>query len=78
MVAIAATDEEAQRMAGASPFLGDGNMDSYIVGDPQAVAERIGAYVDIGVEHFILRFIDFPRLDSARLFAEEVIPEFTS
>ena len=78
MVGVAATDEEAQRMAGASPFLGDGNMDSYIVGDPQAVAERIGAYVDIGVEHFILRFIDFPRLDSARLFAEEVIPEFTS
>jgi hypothetical protein len=30
--------------------------------------------VDAGVRDFILRFADFPRLDGARLFADEVFP----
>ena len=77
MVAIAETDEEALKIAKESPFLSEENMDAYFVGGPQTIKSKIGEFVDIGVEHFILRFIDFPRLEGARLFAEEVIPGFT-
>lgn len=76
MVAIAETDEEALKMARESPFIGEENMDAYLVGAPQTIKEKIRAFTDNGVKYFILRFIDFPRLDGARLFAEDVIPEF--
>jgi hypothetical protein len=32
------------------------------------------AYVDLGVTHFMLWFLDFPSLDGMRLFAEQVAP----
>jgi len=76
-VAIAETNKEALKMAKESPFIEKENMGSYFIGNPQKIKETIGAFINNGVEHFILRFIDFPRLDGARLFAEEVIPEFT-
>jgi len=76
-VAIAETNKEALKMAKESPFIGKENIGSYLIGTPQKIKEKIGAFVNKGVEHFILRFIDFPQLDGARLFAEEVISEFT-
>ena len=76
MVAIAETDEEALKIAKESPFVGEGDIERYFIGSPQTVKEKIKAFVDIGVKYFILRFLDFPRLDGARLFAEEVVPEF--
>jgi hypothetical protein len=32
--------------------------------------------VEIGVEHFMFLFLDFPSPKGMRLFAEEVIPRF--
>ena len=51
-------------------------MENFIIGDPDAVAEKISEYTELGMEHFILRFLDFPKTDGAKLFAEKVIPNF--
>jgi len=45
-----------------------------IVGTPDIIAERIGEYVSLGVDHFILRFHFGEEMESARLFWDEVRP----
>lgn len=75
MVAIAPTEGEARKLAEASPFYDGANG---LIGTPDQVASQIQAFVDLGVEHFILRFADFPRRDGAELFAREVMPGFRS
>jgi len=76
IVSIAKTSEEARRIAIQSPFAQMGNLENFIIGDPDAIAEKISEYVELGVEHFILRFLDFPKTDGAKLFVEKVIPNF--
>jgi alkanesulfonate monooxygenase SsuD/methylene tetrahydromethanopterin reductase-like flavin-dependent oxidoreductase (luciferase family) len=49
-----------------------------IVGTPTQVAERLGEYVDLGVDLIICHFINGHTLRPVRLFAEEVIPRFGS
>ena len=71
-VAVAGSREEAQRMAQASPFY---NPNGWI-GTPDDVAAKAQSYIDLGVKHFILRFVDFPRMDGAELFVKEVLPRF--
>jgi alkanesulfonate monooxygenase SsuD/methylene tetrahydromethanopterin reductase-like flavin-dependent oxidoreductase (luciferase family) len=72
LVAIAETEAEAKRMAEGSPFRGD----SDIVGTPEQVADQLRRFTDLGVEHFILRFANFPDPAGAELFADTVIPQF--
>ena len=72
-VVIADTDEKALKIAKENPF---GDVARF-VGTVETVKDKIRAFVDIGVKHFILLFVPFPRLEGPLLFAEEVIPEFT-
>ncbi len=72
-VAMAPTAEAAQPLAQASPFYTPGES---IVGTPDEVAAQLRRFTDLGVQHFILRFADFPKKDGIRLFAEAVIPRF--
>ena len=72
-VAVAPTNGAAQRMAQASPFY---DARTSIAGTPDEVAAFLRRFTDLGVQHFILRFADFPKTDSARLFAQEVLPRF--
>jgi alkanesulfonate monooxygenase SsuD/methylene tetrahydromethanopterin reductase-like flavin-dependent oxidoreductase (luciferase family) len=74
-VAVASTSEEARRRAEASPFFQP--RDS-IVGTPDEVAARLQSFIDLGVQHFMLRFADFPRTDGAELFAQKVIPQLAA
>jgi len=46
----------------------------YILGNLEECTQKIGEYVDAGVEHLTLYFLDFPSLKSVRLLAEEVMP----
>lgn len=48
-----------------------------IVGNPEDVVRQLKVFVNLGVEHFILRFADFPSSQGALLFAQEVIPELS-
>ena len=76
MVSISESKDEALNIAIKSSFVERGKEDKFIIGDPDLVAERIAEYIDLGVEHFILRFLDFPLMKGARQFAREVIPKF--
>lgn len=71
-VAIADTDKKALEIAKEYRY-GD---HAHFVGTLGTVKDEMRAFVDIGVEHFILTFLPFPRLDGPLLFAEEVVPEF--
>jgi alkanesulfonate monooxygenase SsuD/methylene tetrahydromethanopterin reductase-like flavin-dependent oxidoreductase (luciferase family) len=77
-IAIARTEEEAWSLASNNPFIPKGIEENYIVGNPDSVIEKLSEYSELGVEHLILRFVDFPKTDGATLFAEKVIPAFTS
>jgi alkanesulfonate monooxygenase SsuD/methylene tetrahydromethanopterin reductase-like flavin-dependent oxidoreductase (luciferase family) len=72
-VAVAPTHQAALAMAQASPFY---SPESSLVGTPDEVALHLQRFVDLDVQHFILRFADFPKNDSARLFVREVLPRF--
>ena len=50
--------------------------DAWLVGTPDDVVDQIRAYVDLGVSHFMLWFLDAPQTDGLRLFAERVAPRF--
>ncbi len=44
-----------------------------LIGTPDQVREQLQKYIDIGVSHFILTFIDFPAMDGIQLFADKVM-----
>jgi alkanesulfonate monooxygenase SsuD/methylene tetrahydromethanopterin reductase-like flavin-dependent oxidoreductase (luciferase family) len=46
----------------------------FLIGTPDVIVDRIGQFIELGVEHFMLWFMDFPSLTGIRLFAEEVMP----
>ena len=71
-VAVAGTEEEARRLAEASPFYSGAGL----VGTPAQVAEQLRGWIDTGVTHFQLRFADFPRPDGIERFMDEVLPQF--
>jgi alkanesulfonate monooxygenase SsuD/methylene tetrahydromethanopterin reductase-like flavin-dependent oxidoreductase (luciferase family) len=72
LVAIAETEQEAQRLAETSPF----NSPNAIVGTPAQVTEQLQVYVDLGLEYFMVRLADFPNTTGIELFAEAVVPQF--
>jgi alkanesulfonate monooxygenase SsuD/methylene tetrahydromethanopterin reductase-like flavin-dependent oxidoreductase (luciferase family) len=43
-------------------------------GTPDMIAEELGRFVDLGVKHFQLRFLDFPASDGLERFIDEVLP----
>ena len=49
-------------------------VDDWLVGTPADVTRRLREYMDLGVSHVMLWFVDFPALDGMRLFAEQVAP----
>jgi alkanesulfonate monooxygenase SsuD/methylene tetrahydromethanopterin reductase-like flavin-dependent oxidoreductase (luciferase family) len=69
VIAIAETEQEAYRIADASPFKKD-----VLVGTPRQIASQLQAFADLGVERFIVRIVDFPNTAGVELFAREVIP----
>ncbi|MCJ7702274.1 MAG: LLM class flavin-dependent oxidoreductase [Anaerolineales bacterium] len=72
-VAVAETESTAIRMAECNPLY---DPETAIVGTPDQVAAQLRRFTAMEVEHFILRFADFPATRSAETFAREVIPRF--
>jgi len=71
-VALASSPAAVERILSQSPFR-DGDK---LAGTPDQSAEKIRAFVDLGVEHFILRFPDFPNTAMAECFIKEILPRF--
>lgn len=72
-VAVADTEEAALQIAQTSPLY---NPETAIVGTPDQVEILLRRFTQMGVEHFILRFADFPDTHGAEAFAQEVLPRF--
>jgi alkanesulfonate monooxygenase SsuD/methylene tetrahydromethanopterin reductase-like flavin-dependent oxidoreductase (luciferase family) len=49
-------------------------IDDWLIGTPEQVAQQVEAYRSLGIDHFMLWFLDFPSLDGMRLFANDVKP----
>ena len=71
-VAVARSHAEAESMRQASFF---GDLLPFR-GTPDEVSTTIQTYVDLGITHFILRWVDFPNTSGAELFMKEVMPRF--
>ena len=78
-IAIAKTEDEALRIADNNPFVAKDASGvfrrSTILGNPIQVKNKIDEIIDLGVEYFILRFLDFPNTAGAELFVEKVADE---
>jgi alkanesulfonate monooxygenase SsuD/methylene tetrahydromethanopterin reductase-like flavin-dependent oxidoreductase (luciferase family) len=71
-LAVAPTQAGVDRLLAASPF----REFDLLAGTPDVSYQKIRAFADLGVEHFIVRFPDFPHPASAELFIQEVMPRF--
>lgn len=77
------TSSETPTYPGLQEFI-DGEIDqppeqlrsTTIIGTPLEVQHQIRAYIDEGIDHFMLWFLDAPSDEGLRLFAEEVVPAF--
>lgn len=72
-VTIAETEDEALRIAKNSPFAAS---ETTIAGTSEQISQRLAQFADLGVEYFILRFLDFPSLTGTQQFAEKVAKGF--
>ena len=61
---------------GASDQLPPSLTDSCLIGTPDQISTQVRAYLDRGISHFLLWFMDAPSPDGLQLFAREVIPRF--
>jgi alkanesulfonate monooxygenase SsuD/methylene tetrahydromethanopterin reductase-like flavin-dependent oxidoreductase (luciferase family) len=68
-IAVATTEDEARRIAAASPY-----NNNTILGTPEQVAEQLQKFVDLGVSYLIVRLLDFPATTGIQLFVDEVMP----
>jgi alkanesulfonate monooxygenase SsuD/methylene tetrahydromethanopterin reductase-like flavin-dependent oxidoreductase (luciferase family) len=73
-VSLADSEGEARRIAERTRWYEHTPEHGRLIGTPEQIAERLAEYVDLGVRHFILRFLDFPNADQALRFAAEVAP----
>ncbi len=48
----------------------------FLIGTPDVIVDRLKEYTALGVEHFMLWFMDFPSISGIRLFSAEVMPKF--
>jgi len=68
-IAVAKTEDEALRLAKNNPF---GASEATIIGNPEQVSQRLAEFVDLGVEYFIFRFLDYPSATGIEMFTEKV------
>jgi alkanesulfonate monooxygenase SsuD/methylene tetrahydromethanopterin reductase-like flavin-dependent oxidoreductase (luciferase family) len=71
--ACAPTQAEAKALAG-DRFSADDDNDFGFVGTPQQVVEQMRAFVEMGVDYFMLDCAGFPLLTTLELLVNEVLP----
>jgi len=54
----------------------DGLRERYLIGTPDEVTSRLEEYRALGIERFMLWFMDYPTLNGVQLFANSIMPRF--
>jgi alkanesulfonate monooxygenase SsuD/methylene tetrahydromethanopterin reductase-like flavin-dependent oxidoreductase (luciferase family) len=49
----------------------------FVQGTPDSVEKEFKEFINLGVEHFMIKFIDFPSKEGVELFLERVMPRLT-
>ncbi len=73
MMEVPPYESVQQEAVGTSHEVLDFRTNSF-VGAPDQIRERMMKYIEIGVQHFVLTFIDYPSTEGIELFAEKVLP----
>jgi alkanesulfonate monooxygenase SsuD/methylene tetrahydromethanopterin reductase-like flavin-dependent oxidoreductase (luciferase family) len=68
---IAIADSEAEAKMLAEKRYGQAS----IVGTPEQVAEQLWPFIELGIEHLMFEFVDFPSMAGSISFENEVIPK---
>lgn len=63
-------------LSGTTDELPQSVKDQWIIGTPDEVAAQVQSYIDLGITHFLLWFMDAPDPAGLELFAREVAPRF--
>jgi alkanesulfonate monooxygenase SsuD/methylene tetrahydromethanopterin reductase-like flavin-dependent oxidoreductase (luciferase family) len=63
-------------LAGATDELPVALTETWICGTPDEAEQRIREYASARITHFMLWFVDAPRLDGMQLFAKQIAPRF--
>jgi F420-dependent oxidoreductase-like protein len=69
--------EIARRAAAIGREVDELRSNSPLVGTPAEIADKLGAYLEIGVQRVYLQLLDMSDLDHVGFFAEQVIPQFS-
>lgn len=72
----APADDVAAFVRGASDELPASLAANHLIGAPDEVHTQMQTYIDLGISHFMLWFMDAPDAVGMRTFAEEVMPRF--
>jgi alkanesulfonate monooxygenase SsuD/methylene tetrahydromethanopterin reductase-like flavin-dependent oxidoreductase (luciferase family) len=77
-VLVANRKQTAAKALNRNPFCSilkkSGGSRGFAYGTPDDLIRKFEELVDLGIEYFTIRFIDFPDLEGVRLFCEQVIP----
>ena len=46
----------------------------YMIGTPQIIKNKLDAFIENGVTHFMFWFMDYPSQEGIKLFAERILP----
>lgn len=65
-------------LSGASENLPASLSDTTLIGSADEVRAQVQSYVDVGIDHFLLWFLDAPERSGMEIFAGDVLPTFHS
>jgi len=68
--------EIARRAAAIGREVDELRSNSPLVGTPAEIADKLGAYIEVGVQRVYLQLLDMSDLDHLEFFATEVVPQF--
>jgi alkanesulfonate monooxygenase SsuD/methylene tetrahydromethanopterin reductase-like flavin-dependent oxidoreductase (luciferase family) len=48
----------------------------FLIGTPEEIREQLDQFISLGINHFMLWFMDYPNVSGLKLFAKEVFPYY--
>ena len=77
MVCAGRDDAEiARRAAAIGREVDELRSNSPVVGTPAEIADKLGAYIEVGVQRVYLQLLDMSDLDHLEFFATQVVSQF--